>query len=171
MSAEQIRIAFDGLKTHFWNHPDEAVVSDSFAVARLTDGLRMTVEGPSGQSVASDMPKSFGGSGGAPTPGWYMRAGLASCTATVILLRAAEQSIPVQHLAVKVESRSNEFGALGLDDGVPAGPLEVTMTVEIRSEGTSREALGDLVDWGIAHSSMADALQRAVPLARAVNIL
>lgn len=41
----------------------------------------MTVEGPSGQRVETDMPKGIGGAASAPTPGWYVRAGIASCTA------------------------------------------------------------------------------------------
>jgi hypothetical protein len=103
MDTEHIRVAVDALKKTYSDHPETAVVTDSFARARLTKGLAIAVEGPSGQRIASDMSKDFGGSGGAPSPGWYVRAGIASCTATVIALRAAELSVPLQHLVVRVE--------------------------------------------------------------------
>jgi uncharacterized OsmC-like protein len=170
MSAERIRTAVGALRKVYAEHPEKAVGMDSFAVASLTGGLATVVEGPSGQRITTDMPNGVGGVAGAPTPGWYMRAGVASCTATVIAMRAAELAIPLRHLAVRVESLSNDIGMINDQDGIPAGPLEARMSVEISAEGVSRETLAGIVDWGIAHSPIADALTRAVPMKVEVTV-
>jgi len=57
----------------------------------------------------------------------------------------------------------------GIGDA-PAGPLTASMEVEIRSEGTPPLLLEELARWGIAHSPMADALTRAVPLEVTVRV-
>ena len=169
MNGEHIRVAVSSLKKHFSDHPEEAIGKDPFAKARLTTGLATTVEGPMGQRVTTDMPKGIGGSAAAPTPGWYMRAGIASCTATVIAMRAAELEIPLRELVVQVESSSNDSGMIGLDDTIPAGPLEASMHVVIGAEGASKETLVEIVNWGMAHSPMADALTRAVAMKVAIE--
>jgi uncharacterized OsmC-like protein len=158
------------LREVYAEHPEKAVGMDSFAVARLTGGLATVVEGPSGQRLTTDMPGGVGGAAGAPTPGWYMRAGVASCTATVIAIRAAELSIPLQHLAVRLESLSNDIGMIGDQHGIPAGPLEARMSIEISAPGVPGEKLTEIVDWGIAHSPIADALTRAVPMKVEVSV-
>ena len=164
MTQARIHSAIQSLRQHLLDKPEAAIGSDPFARAQLVNGLVTSVEGPSGQWVTTDMPRGVGGSASAPTPGWYVRAGIASCTATVIAMRAAELAVPLRRLEVRVESRSNDCGMIGMDDRVHAGPLDAAMYVVISSDGASRETLTEIVDWGIAHSPMADALTRAVSL-------
>ena len=163
MAVETIRTKLDSLKTDFTEQPEKAVEADSFAEATLTGGLATTVTGPSGQRVESDMPEGLGGGAAAPAPGWYLRAGIASCTATAIALRAAELSVELDRLSVRVDSRSDHRGFVGLDAEVPAGPLEATMTVAIAGSAAEAE-LREIAAWGIAHSPMGDALTRAIPM-------
>ena len=59
------------------------------------------------------MPVGVGGEASAPTPGWYVRTGVASCTATVIALRAAELGLQLDRVEVEVRSRSDKRGMLG----------------------------------------------------------
>ncbi len=171
MDHQPVRVAVHALKQHLMDHPEAALGTDAFARARLTDGLVTTVEGPSGQRLTTDMPREIGGAAAAPTPGWYVRAGIASCVATVIAMRAAELAVPLRQLEVQVESRSNDNGMIGIDDGVPAGPLDATMQVEIGAEGASGETLTEIVNWAVAHSPMADGLTRAVPLTVAIEVV
>ena len=158
------------MKQHLLEHPEDAIGSDAFARARLVDGLVTSVEGPSGQQVTTDMSEGVGGSASAPSPGWYVRAGIASCTVTVIAMRAAELGVPLRRLEIRVGSRSNDCGMIGMDDAVPAGPLEAEMQVVIAADGASRETLTEIVNWGIAHSPMADALTRAVSLTIGIDV-
>jgi uncharacterized OsmC-like protein len=164
MGNESIRVAILSLRQQFSDHPENAIGADPYARACLTEGLETTVEGPSGQRVSTDMPPGVGGTAASPTPGWYVRAGIASCTVTVIAMRAAELQIPLRHLEVRVESHSNDCGMIGVDEDIPAGPLGAVMHVAIGGEGATGEALREIVNWGIGHSPMADLLTRSIPL-------
>ena len=63
-------------------HPEEARYRDSFARARVESGLVVTVTGPGGESLTTDMPAGIGGTAVAPSPGWFLRAAAASCVAS-----------------------------------------------------------------------------------------
>jgi uncharacterized OsmC-like protein len=143
--------------------PDEPRYTDSAAYAVVEDGLRCRVEGPDGATIYTDMPAGVGGESRAPSPGWYLRAGQASCTATLIIMRAAELGIPVRHVEVVVDSESDDRGILAMDGGVPAGPLTLAARVRISADRVEPQALRELVEWAEQHSPISDALRRAVP--------
>jgi hypothetical protein len=65
---------------------------------------------------------------------------------------------------VNVVTRSDDRGMLGVDDSVPAGFLSARMQVRLAAANSDAKTLEALASWGVAHSSMADALRRAVPL-------
>lgn len=170
MSPEPIREALGGVIRHFEQHPELGPTTDSTAVATWQGGLRFQTAGPNGATLVSEMPKAVGGGGGAPTPGWLLRAALANCNASMIALRAAQTGIALTRLEVTVDSDSNDRGMLGLADDVPPGPLEVRVKVRLAADGASAAQLQALVDWAERHSPVADALQRAVPVSTAVEI-
>lgn len=145
-------------------HPEEATYTDSAAVAALRDGLNVAVRDPSGRTVATDMPTGVGGADSAPSPGWLFRAALASCDATLIAMRAATLGIRLDRVEVSIDSESNDYGILGLDESVPAGPLSVRTRVSVAAPGTDRETIRELVDWAIAHCPVCDAVKRAIPV-------
>jgi hypothetical protein len=62
------------------------------------------------------------------------------------------------------DSESNDYGILGLDESVPAGPLSVTTRVSIAANEVDRETIRELVDWATAHRPVCDAVKRAVPV-------
>src|SRR5438094_362249 len=134
MSNTSIRDAIGNAVAYLKAHPDEARYTDSPATAILEDGLAVTVHGPQGLSIRTDMPKSIGGAEGSPSPGWLLRAAQASCLATLIAMRAAEQGQVPGRIEVVVDSESDDRGILGIDDSVPAGPLS--------SRARVRELLG-----------------------------
>jgi len=78
--------------------------------------------------------------------------------------------VVLTRLEVAVGSRSDDAGIIGLDDAAPAGPLDATLVVSLASDGTPPDRLDALARWGIAHSAVADALSRAVPLAVRVEV-
>lgn len=170
MSIEQIRESLDQVARHFIDHPEDAVSQDKPAVAILESGLRCRATGPHGASLVTDMPPAIGGTAAAPTPGWFLRAALANCDATVIAMRAAQLGIVLTQLEVTVGSESDNRGLLGVGDAAPAGPLGVHVAVRIAAEGASEQQLRDIVRWAEQHSPVNDALRRAVPVTMDVSV-
>ena len=58
------------------------------------------------------------GSDSGPSPGWLLRASLASCTATAIAMRAAIRGIELRELQVTVHAETNVRGVVGIEGGV-----------------------------------------------------
>lgn len=162
MTSEHIRKSIESAINYLSAHPDEVRYTDSPATA-VIDGLRSMVEGANGESLVTDMPKSVGGGDSAPSPGWLLRAAIASCDATLIAMRAAQEEIELSTLEVTVDSESDDRGILGMDESVPAGPLSARIRVKIAAEGVSAEKLHELVEWADRHCPVSDAVQRAVP--------
>ena len=168
--SDRIAAAVNAAIEHLQSNPESGACTDSAARAALTEGLRVEVRGPNGQHIVSDMPPAVGGRSSAPGPGWYFRAAVASCTATIIAIRAAARGIALDRLEVEVVSRSDDRGMLGVDDTVPPGPISFRMDILIAAGGADPQALRDLAEWGVAHSPMADAFHRAVPMDVAITV-
>ena len=105
MTSERIRSSIEAAMKYLIEHPEQARYSDSPATATLVEGLLVRVDGPSGETLDTDMPQSVGGGGTGPSPGWIFRAALASCEATLIAMRAAVQGVELKLLEVIVDSK------------------------------------------------------------------
>lgn len=169
MTIEHIARSIDGASRYLSEHPEEARYTDSTATA-VVSGLATTVGGSDGESVATDMPASVGGGDTAPSPGWLMRAAMASCVATLIAMRAAHQEVVLSTLEVAVDSESDDRGILGLDDEIPAGPLSTRVAVRIAAPAVSDDQIHQLVDWAYRHCPVTDTVQRAVPTTLEVEL-
>jgi uncharacterized OsmC-like protein len=168
MSEDRIRQAVESATRYLGEHPEEARATDSLATATIVDGLVVRVTGPNGETLETDMVPSVGGTASAPSPGWLLRAAVASCVATLIAMRAAQLGVRLTTLEVTVDSESDDRGILGLDDAVPAGPL--TARLNVRIAGAADDTLRELADWGISHCPVHDALERAIPVTREIVI-
>ena len=164
MSNESIRGALQNAIGYLTEHPDDARSTDSFATATIDEGLRCTVQGPDGVEIHTDMVASVGGGNTAPSPGWMLRAATASCVATLIAMKAALDEVRLGVVEVTVDSESDDQGILGIDDGVPAGPLSVSIRVKVSSDGTDPDRLRQLVAWAHDHCPLCDVTKRAVPI-------
>ena len=162
--SEHIATAINNAIGYLTEHPDEAAYTDSPATARMGEGLKCTVEGPDGANLTTDMPEGVGGSNSAPSPGWFLRAAMASCCATLTVMRAAQEGVTLDSLEVTVDSQSDDRGILGLADDIPAGPLSSRMHIKVSSAGTEADKLRAIVEWGHAHCPVSDAVKRAVPV-------
>lgn len=158
---DPIRQAVETFAAELARDPEAGAGPDSTAVATREDGLRFRVRGPAGE-VVSDMAPRVGGGGTAPTPGWYMRAALAACDATTIVMQAALDGIELTELEVTVDSLSDSRGTLGVDDSIPPGPLEVRVRIELAASNATDEQLRELVRRAEARSAVGDALARPV---------
>ena len=162
MSEQAIRDAIDNVAKVIFERPDKARVKNAPATAYLINDLTFSVAGPNGEAVHTDMPKGIGGGGGVPQPGWLVRAALASCTGTVIAMRAAKLGIAVEKLEVAFESKSDNRGLLGLDQSISAALIGLRAIVRIRAANTTPGELQSLVRWGDAHSPVACTLRSAL---------
>jgi uncharacterized OsmC-like protein len=142
-------IAADSAKARARNVP---------AMARIAAGLKCEITGPNGERLETDMPPAMGGAASGPNPGWLLRSALASCTATVIAMRAATLGITLEALEVAVESESDARGILGMDASISAGLGAIRTRVRIRG-AASPESLRALVAWADAHSPVACTLK------------
>lgn len=162
MSDAAIRDAVRAAVTYLSQHPNEAHYTDSKAIAVLDAGLGVTVTGPDGALIRTDMPESVGGGGSAPSPGWLLRAAQASCLATLIAMRAAHEGLTTGRIEVTVDSESDDRGILGIDDSVPAGPLSSRALVRIELAGAAQD-FDSVIRWADSHCPVQDAVRRAVP--------
>jgi uncharacterized OsmC-like protein len=165
VTAEGIRKAMESAIAYLGEHPDEARYTDSRATATLgQDGLRTTVSGPDGAQLTTDMPASVGGGNSAPSPGWFLRAAAASCTATLVAMRAAQLGVELAGVEVTVDSESDDRGILGMDAGTPAGPLSTRVRARVNGPSTPAARIEEIVRWAVEHCPVTDALRRAIPL-------
>jgi uncharacterized OsmC-like protein len=162
LSNAGIRDAVSAAVNYLGEHPDDAHYTDTVATAVLESGLAVTVTGPDGVVVTTDMPKSVGGNNAAPSPGWLLRAAQASCLAMMIAMAAALEGLELGRIEIVVDSESDDRGILGIDDSVPAGPLSSRARVRVEG-GVAREDLERLARWADAHCPVQDAVRRPVP--------
>jgi len=154
--------------------PDVGLHDDAAATAHWQGGTRVLSRHANGTQLLTDMPVEFGGSGDQVTPGWLFRAGLASCLATCIAMRAAAAGVALDSLTVTAGSRSDTRGLLGMADGdgelVCAAPVEVQLSVRICCPQMSAEKLRELVEESHRCSPIPTAVRSAVPVALRVEI-
>ena len=169
MSQKEIQAKIQGAIEYLSAHPEEAHYVDSPAVARLADAgsLKVSVTGPDGANITTDMPTSVGGGASSASAGWYLRAAEAACVATLIAMRAAHEGVAFEGLEVTVDSESDDRGILGISEDVPAGPLRTRVRVrvaEMTVDDEDDDVWESIVDWAVDHCPVTDAVRRAVPL-------
>ena len=174
MGMEQIAASMERVASVLRRKPQAGVSEDSAATARWEGGLRASVRSDAGLSVATDMPLELGGEASAVTPGWLLRAGLASCAVTRIAMAAAAEGITLQTLEVRATSRSDVRGMLAIPepDGrpVPAGPLTMELHVRIGAPGFSAERLRALVASTTGCSPVTCAVEQPLPVTLHVDV-
>lgn len=174
MSMEQIAASMERVASVLRRKPQAGVSEDSAATARWDGGLRASVRSDAGYSVATDMPVELGGEAGAVTPGWLLRAGLASCAVTRIAMAAAAEGIALATLEARATSRSDARGLLDIPepDGRPvsAGPLAMDLYVRIGAPGIPADRLRALVASTAACSPVTCAVAQPLPVALHVEL-
>lgn len=163
-----IRTAIEAASNRLGDDPQAGVGSDAPAIAVREDGLRFRVRGPNGD-VISDMAEAVGGGEAAPSPGWLLRAALASCDASLVAMEAARDGVELTDLTVTVDSESDSRGLLGVDDSIPAGPLAVRMRIQLAASNAGEDQLRELVRRAESRSPVRDAIARAVPITTEIS--
>src|ERR1700722_2875674 len=106
MTMHAISTAIARVTAILQRRPEFGLHNDAPAIARWESGLRVVSGHENGTQVVTDMPIELGGGGNLVTPGWLMRAGLASCAVTSIAMTAAAEHIELTALEVSARSRS-----------------------------------------------------------------
>jgi uncharacterized OsmC-like protein len=115
------------------------------------------------------MPATVGGSATANSPGWHLRAALASCDATLLAMRAARLGLQLDSIEVRVEASSDGRGMF-LDDGISPGSSEMCLHFKIGAGSASSEQIEDLVHWVEQHSPVGSDILQAVRLRSEIEI-
>jgi uncharacterized OsmC-like protein len=174
MTTQDVATAMQRMAAVLQRRPDTGLHDDAPATACWSGGTRVVASHVNGTQFSTDMPVEFGGSGDQVSPGWLLRAGLASCCATRIAMGAAAEGIVLASHEVEVRSRSDTRGLLGMAglDGaaVPAGPSDVQLLVKIGATGVPPRRLRALVEDCQRCSPVSGALQAAVPLDLRVEV-
>lgn len=136
---------------------------DICATAVVENGLRCRIQSPDGKCVFTDMPESVGGTATCNSPGWLLRAAIASCDATLLAMRAARKGIDLDSIKVKVDAKSDGRGMF-LDEGIPPGSSEVRVLFDIRARNASREEIQELVNWVTAHAPVGNDISQSVAM-------
>lgn len=161
---DRIRGALAEAGAYLTEHADEARYTDSLARASVESGLRVVVDGPNGEQLVTDMPGAVGGAGSAPSPGWYLRAAVAACAASLATMRAAQLGLAGFDCEVEVDSESDDRGILGLDPSTRAGPLSMRIGFRMRADDIGLDALEEVAVWAVEHCPVSDAVRRGVPV-------
>jgi uncharacterized OsmC-like protein len=144
--------------------------ADIRATAVMENGLRCCIRSPDGKAIHTDMSETVGGTATANSPGWLMRAAIASCDATLLTMRAARMGISLDTAEVSVDAMSDGRGMF-LDQGISPGSSEVRIHFRIGAKGVSKEKLQELVDWVEAHSPVGTDIARAVDVSVDLEVL
>lgn len=168
MSTQTILAAQQRLEHLVRQRPGVAQVKDVPATALWEGGGKTQTRHPDGNLIHTDLPQELGGDGERVSPGWLLRAALASCAVTRIAMLAAERGMQPQRLEAEVTSDTDLHGLLGLprEDGqrIPAGPLAIHVQVSISVPGAVQAEVRELVEQAMRVSPMLSALAEAVPV-------
>jgi len=152
MENSRIATTLQALINVFKSDPVKGPATYAPATAKILGGLKCRVIGPADEQIETDMPTSMGGEGSSPNPGWFFRATIAACCATMIASRGAQLGIELTELEVKVSGEGNHRGMLGLDANISAGHSSLRTDVRIAARNASAQELRELVTWANEHS-------------------
>ncbi len=174
MTTQHIAAALQRVEAVLQRRPETGLHDDAPATAHWEGNSRVIASHANGTQLVTDMPIELGGTGDQVTPGWLFRAGVASCSATSVALAAAADGIALSVLAVRVTSRSDTRGLLGMADAsgtlVGAGPFDMQLQVRIAAPGVAAAQLRALVERGCRCSPIPNAVSHATPLELLIEV-
>jgi uncharacterized OsmC-like protein len=174
MTAENLSKAMERVRAVLARRPEAGIDADQPAIASWDASTRVVTRHANGTQITTDMPVALGGAGNQISPGWLLRAGLASCLATRIAMEAAATGISLTRLEVLARSTSDARGLLGMtgDGGeqITPAPSEVQLEVRMGAHNVARELLQAMVEVSFRCSPVSAAVERAVSVALRIDI-
>jgi uncharacterized OsmC-like protein len=174
MSTRNIAQALQRVREVLTRRPQAGIHADEPAVAHWDAGLRVVCGHPNGTQISTDMPGELGGTQNQISPGWLLRAGMASCLATRIAMEAATAGIALSRLEVLARSTSDARGLLGIrgqaDEPVTPAPHDVQLEVRVAAADVARDQLQAMIEHSFRCSPVSAAVAGAVPVGLHVAI-
>jgi uncharacterized OsmC-like protein len=172
--SDNVLKAIQRVRTVLARRPEAGVHVDEPATARWIDGLCVETCHANGTQITTDMPVELGGAGNQVSPGWLLRAAMASCLATRIAMEAAALGITLRRLEVLAKSTSDARGLLGMADDsgkkITPAPREVQLEVKIGATNSTKEQLQAMIDTSFCCSPVSAAIDRTVSVGLHINI-
>lgn len=144
----------------FEKRPDRAKVTNQ-GLATVVDGLACVFTDDS-HTINIDMPEAIGGSGAAPSPGYFGRAAMCSCIAIGIKMAAVRDDLVFSTIRVSIDQDFDNRGVLGMP-GAAAVPSDTRVSIEIASSETL-EKIEKLVEKALATDPWYLAFKEAQPV-------
>lgn len=174
MTLQHIAAALERAESVLRRRPDMGVHEDVPATTRWQSGLHCVSLHPSGATIDTDVAREIGGAGDKVSPGWLMRAGIASCAASSLVMRAAVHGIELTSVEVTVKSHSDTRGLLNMqsDDGaaIGAAPCGIELVYRIAARDASKAQLEALVAESQRCAPVPSAVLHGVPAQVSVEI-
>lgn len=115
-------------------------------------------------TLTSDEPLAMLGADTGVSPAEYLLKSLAGCYTATLAFLAAARDITLDEVRLTLGFETDLSGFLGIDNTVRNGAKQITVDVEIDSDGTPREELEELVKALEATSPIRDALINPTPV-------
>lgn len=164
---EAIRKAFERCAKAFSLRPSLGRWA-SISRARIRQGTVCDIrEGE--WTFTADLPRRFGGSGTAPTPGAYSRAALGSGLAVGYMLHAARLRVPIASIEVEVQAEYDNCGLFGAGTA-PTGSQEVRYRVTVESSAPEDD-VRRVIEESDAHSPYLQMFTNAQPCHRTMRVV
>jgi organic hydroperoxide reductase OsmC/OhrA len=174
MTAANIAHAMQRVRAVFTRRPEAALHADEPASAHWQQGLRVLARHANGTQLTTDMPSELGGQGIEVTPGWLLRAALASCLATRIAMECAAREIALTRLEVVAASRSDVRGLFGMvgqaGERIAPEPREVQLRVRIAASNVAADGLQAMIEESHRCSPVSSAIERPVAVSLHVQV-
>jgi len=167
MGQEILQAALARAENAFAKRPSLAK-QDKVTTATVREGTLCEVA-EDGWKFAVDMPETLGGTAKAPTPGTYVRSGLASCLAIGYSMRAALLGVPIGRVQIELRADMDLRGIFCGVDTVPAYN-GITYVVTVESDAPEADILR-VLDESDARSPYVDVFRRPQLLRRETKIV
>jgi len=172
--SDKVLNAMQRVRAVLARRPEAGVHVDEPATSQWIEGLCVETFHANGTQITTDMPVELGGAGNQVSPGWLLRAAMASCLATRIAMEAAALGITLRRLEVVAKSTSDARGLLGMaDEGgkkITPAPREVQLEVKIGATNSSKEQLQTMIDYSFRCSPVSAAIDRTISVGLHVDI-
>ena len=143
----------------FEKRPNQAQVVNT-GIATVKDGLVCAFSDGT-HAIDIDMPEAIGGTGTAPTPGYFGRAAICSCIAIGIKMTATREGLTLDSISVSIEQDFDNRGVLGIP-GTSAVPSDTRIAIAISSPAPAQQ-IEDLVEHALQIDPWYLSFQNAQP--------
>jgi uncharacterized OsmC-like protein len=127
----EIRAAQERTAEVFRRKPS-AALSTAVCTAHVEDGLGCVFR-QGHRELLLDMPEVLGGTGLAPTPGFFFRAAVAGCVALGVRITAAREGLQVSAVDVGLDMDFDDSAVMAMGEN-SAAPLDTRVTITVTSQ-------------------------------------